>query len=173
MIVVRSSICVMVVHVRNICELGGIGRCGWRSKRTMLSQHDGSCRWHSGLFRRRWRWQLAERNVHIDRVNDHSVGVAEQRWKRSCKYHTSNDVFLLCKTCATITTGKSYDELLQHDNKMRIWTQSGKTKIMYEWVTKHNMNANDDMYACVTLHDTNVNDDIHACVAGTSRCAHL
>ena len=29
------------------------------------------------LFRRRRRWQLAERNVHIDRVNDHSnVGVA-------------------------------------------------------------------------------------------------
>ena len=56
----------------------------------------------------------------------------------------------------------SYDELLQHDNKMRIWTRSGKTKIMFEWVTKHNANANDDMYACVTLHDTNVNDDIHA-----------
>ena len=31
-----------------------------------------------------------------------------------------------------ITTDKSYDELLQHDNKMRIWTRSGKTKIMYE-----------------------------------------
>ena len=40
--------------------------------------------------------------------------------------------------------------------------ESGQT---YEWVTKHNANANDDMYACVTLHDTNVNDDIHACVA--------
>ena len=36
---------------------------------------------------------------------------------------------------------------------------------MYEWVTKHNANANDDMYACVTLHNTNVIDDIHACVA--------
>ena len=67
----------------------------------------------------------------------------------------------MCK----ITTGKSYDELLQHDNKMRIWTQNGKTKIMYEWVTKHNVNANDEMYACVTLHDTNVNDIIHDCVA--------
>ena len=76
-----------------------------------------------------------------------------------CKYHTSNDVFPRCKT------GKGYDELLQHDNKMRIWTRSGKTKIMYEWVTKHNANANDDMYACVTLHYTNVNDIIHACEA--------
>ena len=64
-----------------------------------------------------------------------------------------------------ITTGKSYDELLQHDNKMRIWTRSGKTKIMYDWVTKHNANANDDMYAYVTLHDKNVNDIIHDCVA--------
>ena len=36
---------------------------------------------------------------------------------------------------------------------------------MYEWVTKHNANANDDIHACVTLHDTNVNDNIYACVA--------
>ena len=63
------------------------------------------------------------------------------------------------------TEGKSYDGLLQHDNKMRIWTRSGKNKIMYEWVTKHNMNANDEMFVCVTLHDTNVNDIIHDCVA--------
>ena len=38
---------------------------------------------------------------------------------RFCKYHTSNDVFPRCKTCAQKTTGKSYDELLQHDNKLR------------------------------------------------------
>ena len=36
-----------------------------------------------------------------------------------------------------------------------------KNQIMYEWVTIHIENANDNMYACVTLHDTNVNDDIH------------
>ena len=34
-----------------------------------------------------------------------------------------------------ITTGKSCDELSQHDNKTRRWTRSGKTKNMYEWVT--------------------------------------
>ena len=69
----------------------------------------------------------------------------------------------MCK----ITTGKSYDELLQHDNKMRIWTRSEnpeKWKIN-EWVTKHNVNANDDMYACVALHNANVHDIIRACVA--------
>ena len=59
------------------------------------------------------------------------------------------DVFPRCKNVCKITTGKSFDELLQHDNKMRIWTRSGKNKIMFEWVTKHNSNANDDMYACV------------------------
>ena len=63
----------------------------------------------------------------------------------------------------------------RHDNKIRIWTRSGKTKIMFEWVTKHNANANDDMYACVTLHDTNVNDIIHACVAlhNAHTCNHI
>ena len=47
-----------------------------------------------------------------------------------------------------------------------IRTRSGKITIMYEWVTKHNVNVNDDMYACVTLHDTNVNDNI----CGISQC---
>ena len=28
-----------------------------------------------------------------------------------------------------IATGKSYDELPQHDNKMRIWTRSGKLSL--------------------------------------------
>ena len=43
-------------------------------------------------------------------------------WRRStvtdgvCKYHTSNDEFPRYKTCAKITTGKNYDEMLQHDN---------------------------------------------------------
>ena len=32
--------------------------------------------------------------------------------------------FLGAKRVHKITTGKSYDELLQHDNKMRIWTRS-------------------------------------------------
>ena len=67
--------------------------------------------------------------------------------------------------------------MLQHDNKMRIWARSKnqeKWKI-YEWVTKHNANANDDMYACVTLHDTNVNDIIHDCVAphDAHTCNHI
>ena len=57
---------------------------------------------------------------------------------------------------------------------MRIWARSEnpeKWKI-YEWVTKHNVNANDDMYA---LHDTNVNDNICACVAlhNAYSCNHI
>ena len=50
---------------------------------------------------------------------------------------------------------------------MRIWARienPEKWKI-YQWVTKHNANANDEMYACVTLLYTNVNDIIHDCVA--------
>ena len=46
---------------------------------------------------------------------------------------------------------------------------------IYEWVTTHNANANDDMYTCVTLHDTNVNDIIHDCVAphDAHTCNHI
>ena len=52
-----------------------------------------------------------------------------------------------------IATGKSYDELLQHDNKMRIWTRSENSEKwkIYEWVTKHNANANDNI---LCLRDT-------------------
>ena len=44
---------------------------------------------------------------------------------------------------------------------MRIWPQSGKTTIMYEWVTEHNANANDDIHACVALHDAHTYEHIH------------
>ena len=43
-----------------------------------------------------------------------------------CKFHTSNDVFSRCKSVHQMATGKSDDELIQHDNKMRIGTRSGK-----------------------------------------------
>ena len=62
-----------------------------------------------------------------------------------------------------ITKSKSYAELLQHDNKMRIFGHEVKNPEkwkIYEWVTKHNANANDDIYACVTLFYTNVDDNI-------------
>ena len=84
----------------------------------------------------------------------------------SCVLHLKKRISSVHNVCK-ITTGKSYDELLQHENKMRIWARSKnpeKWKI-YEWVTKHNANANDDIYACVTLHNTNVNDNIYASVA--------
>ena len=87
-----------------------------------------------------------------------------------CQYHTSNDMFPRCKSVHKMATGKSDDELLQHD-KMKIWTRSGKfrkvekLKIFYGLVTKHNANANDNIHACVTLHNTDVNDNIYDCVA--------
>ena len=43
-----------------------------------------------------------------------------------CKYHTSNDVFSRCKSVHKLATGKSDDELIQSDNKMRIGTRGGK-----------------------------------------------
>ena len=45
--------------------------------------------------------------------------------RRRCKCHTSNDAFSRCKSAHKMATGKSDDELIQHDNKMRIWTRSG------------------------------------------------
>ena len=47
-----------------------------------------------------------------------------------CKYHTSNDVFSRCKSVHKMATGKSDDELIQSDNKMRIGTRSGKFMIV-------------------------------------------
>ena len=46
--------------------------------------------------------------------------------RRVCKYHTSNDVFSRCKSVHKMATRKNDDELIQHDNKMRIGTRSGK-----------------------------------------------
>ena len=47
-----------------------------------------------------------------------------------CKYHTSNDVFSRCKSVHKLATGKSDDELTQLDDKVRIWTRSGKFRKM-------------------------------------------
>ena len=70
-----------------------------------------------------------------------------------------------------MATGKSDDELIQLDNKMRIWTQSGQFRkvenpeSVYSLVTKHDADAMDNISDCVTLHDADVNDNIHDCVA--------
>ena len=50
------------------------------------------------------------------------------------------------------------------DTKWKI-QKSGKSRMVYDLVTKHNANANDNIHACVTLHYTDVNDNIHDCVA--------
>ena len=42
--------------------------------------------------------------------------------------------------------------------------QSQKSGIMFQWITQHDTDANDNVYDCVTLHHTDVNDDIHDCV---------
>ena len=70
----------MVVHFRNVCELGVAEQRWCHSKRTKLPQHDGACRWHGGPLRRLRRQCALERRVHTDRVGDQcSVGVAERR----------------------------------------------------------------------------------------------
>ena len=64
-----------------------------------------------------------------------------------------------------MATGKSNDELIQSDNKMRIRTRSGKSRIIHGLVTKHDADANDNIHDCVALHNANDNDNIHDCVA--------
>ena len=69
-----------------------------------------------------------------------------------------------------LATGKSDDGLIQLDNKMRIWTRSGKfikgkSRIVYGLVTPHDADVNDNIHDCVTLHDADVNDNIYDCVA--------
>ena len=45
--------------------------------------------------------------------------------RRGCVNTTPQITYFLgAKRMHKITTGKSYDELLQHDKKMRIWTRS-------------------------------------------------
>ena len=69
-----------------------------------------------------------------------------------------------------MATGRSDDELIQLDNKMRIWTRSGKFRkvenpeFVYGLVTKHDANANDNIYGLVTKHDADGNDNIYDCV---------
>ena len=82
-----------------------------------------------------------------------------------CKYHTSNDVFSRCKSVHKMATRKSDDQSIQPDNKMRIWTKSGKLRIDHECVvTMHDVDTNDNMFTIVhdcvvTLHDAYTNDN--------------
>ena len=86
------------------------------------------------------------------------------------KHHTSNDVLSRCKSVHRMATRKSDNELIQLDDKMRIWTRSGKSKLVHGLVTKHDADANDNSNDCVTLHDADVNDHIHDCVELHDAC---
>ena len=61
-----------------------------------------------------------------------------------------------------MATGKSDDQLIQPDNKLKIGTRSGKFRIGHDCVvTLHDADTNDDIHDCVvTLHDANTNDDM-------------
>ena len=61
--------------------------------------------------------------LQMDRLQVTAVYCNRRVW---CKYHTSNDVFSRCKSVHKMATWKSDDELIQHDNKLRIGTRSGK-----------------------------------------------
>ena len=60
-----------------------------------------------------------------------------------------------------MATGKSDDELIQHDNKMRIRTRSGQFRKVENPVTKYDADANDNINDCVALHDANTTDHFH------------
>ena len=78
-------------------------------------------------LRKRCAWKL--KNSFIKgKAQDHVFCSKQIRnVNHKCKYHSSNDVFLGAKRVQN-NYRKSYDELLQHDNKMRIWTRSEKPK---------------------------------------------
>ena len=63
--------------------------------------------------------------------------------------------------CYSMTTRCEFGHEVANSQKLKI----------YECVTKHNANANDNINHCVELHDTDTNEDIHA-MRGTSRFAH-
>ena len=99
-------------------------------------------------------------------IDDTTLGKLLTEAHREHADYRSLEGVVVSQSSLSVESDRTGDELLQHDNKMRIFGHEvGKTKILYEWVTKHNANANDDMYACVTLHNTNLNDIIHDCVA--------
>ena len=62
-----------------------------------------------------------------------------------------------------MATGKSNDQLIQTDNKLKIGTRSGKFRFGHDCVvTLHDADTNnDDIHDCVvTLRDANTNDDM-------------
>ena len=93
--------------------------------------------------------------------------------KDGCKYHTSNDVFSRCKSVHKMATGKGDDELIQHDNKIENWDtkweiqKSGKSRIVYGLVTKHDADANDNINDCTMRAPLTTSTDIHMSVART------
>ena len=63
-----------------------------------------------------------------------------------CKHNTSNDMFSQCKSVQKMATGKSDDQFIQPDNKLKLGPKSGKVRIGHDCV--------------VTLHDAYTNDDM-------------
>ena len=81
-----------------------------------------------------WRPATPRKLLHIVGISEALRFAQDRRAVQSeyrrvmCKYHTSNDVFAV-QVC-TMDTGKSDDELIHSDNKMRIGTRSGKFIIL-------------------------------------------
>ena len=71
-----------------------------------------------------------------------------------CKNNTSHDMFSRCKSAQNMATGKSDDQLIQPDNKLKIGTRSGKFRIGHDCVvTLHDANTNDDMTIFTDFHN--------------------
>ena len=71
-----------------------------------------------------------------------------------CKDNTSNDMFSWCKSVQNMATGKSDDQLIQPDNKLKIGTRSGKLRIGHDCVvTMHDAYTNDNMTTSTDFHN--------------------
>ena len=61
-----------------------------------------------------------------------------------------------------MATGRSDDEQIQPDNKLRIGSRRGEFRIVDHdcVVTMHDADTNDNIHDCVVLHDANTNDNM-------------
>ena len=72
-----------------------------------------------------------------------------------------------------IATGKSYDELLQHDNKLRIWTRSGNfRKVEKLWLGDKAQRECQWQHLCLRDSSQYERQGQHLCLRGTSQCVH-
>ena len=92
-------------------------------------------------------------------------------WRQPALENVNTTSQMTCFRGATVCTKWLQGEVMMNCySKTTRWEFGHEVKNsekwnIYERVTKHNANANDNIHACVTLHYTDVNDNINDCVA--------